>query len=95
MIRSKNNNWGKGCVMVAIMGIIPAVIGSIVNGWAFAALWGWFNEPIKKPIKPTGVKFDYMKSKDIHPEHFGKLNRKRRRSICSQGFAQAFYEANR
>ncbi len=46
MIRSKNTSWEKGCVMVAIMGIIPAVIGAIVNGWAFAALWGWFIVPI-------------------------------------------------
>lgn len=40
-------------------------------------------------------KFDYMKSKDIHPEHFGKYDRQARRSITPQGFAQAFYEANK
>lgn len=75
------------------------------------ALWGHFNEPKKNPIAMTkeaknkaktnshlhtlGVKFDYLKSKDIHPEHFGKFDRQTRRSITPQGFAQAFYEANK
>lgn len=72
------------------------------------ALWGYFNEPKKAPVilKPKLKelaktnsqplpKFDYMKSKDIHPKFFGKVSRKRRRSICSPGFAQAFYEANK
>lgn len=40
-------------------------------------------------------KFDYMKSKDIHPEQFGKLDRQARRSITPAGFAQAFYKANK
>ncbi len=40
-------------------------------------------------------KFDYMKSKDIHPESFGKLDRQARRAITPAGFAQAFYEANK
>ena len=39
-------------------------------------------------------KFDYMKSKDIHPEAFGKYDRKARRSITPQGFAEAFMKAN-
>lgn len=75
------------------------------------ALWGHFNEPIKNPIPMTkeakakaktnshihtlGVKFDYLKSKDIHPEAFGKFDRQTRRSITPQGFAKAFYEANK
>jgi len=75
------------------------------------ALWGHFNEPKKNPIPMTkeakakaktnshihtlGVKFDYLKSKDIHPEAFGKFDRQTRRSITPQGFAQAFYEANK
>lgn len=75
------------------------------------ALWGHFNEPIKNPIEMTdeakakaktnshlhtlGVKFDYLKSKDIHPEHFGKLDRQSRRSITPAGFAKAFYESNK
>ena len=58
-------------------------------------LWGWFNEPIKNPIKCNKPKFDRMKSKDIHPEHFGKYNRQERRAITPEGFAQAFYEANK
>lgn len=40
-------------------------------------------------------KFDYMKSKDIHPEQFGKLDRQARRSITPKGFAEAFFKANR
>lgn len=59
------------------------------------ALWGHFNEPIKKPVPKTGVKFDYLKSKDIHPEYFGKFDRQTRRSITPQGFAKAFFEANK
>ena len=39
-------------------------------------------------------KFDYMKSKDIHPEHFGKFDRQTRRAITPRGFAEAFYKAN-
>jgi len=75
------------------------------------ALWGHFNEPKKNPIPMTpeakvkaktnshlhtlGVKFDYLKNKDIHPEAFGMLDRQTRRSITPQGFALAFYEANK
>lgn len=40
------------------------------------------------------IKFDYMKSKDIHPEAFGKFDRQTRRSITPQGFAKAFFKAN-
>ena len=71
------------------------------------ALWGNFNEPKKDPIKMTKEmlekcktnsrplpKFDYMKSKDIHPEAFGKLTRQERRAITPAGFAKAFFEAN-
>lgn len=58
-------------------------------------LWGLFNEPIKNPIKCTMPKFDKMKSKDIHPEMFGKLTRQERRAITPKGFANAFYEANK
>src|SRR3990167_6688968 len=73
------------------------------------ALWGNFNEPIKTPVKMTekakakaktnsylhtlGTKFDYLKSKDIQPEQFGKLDRQARRSITPAGFAKAFFEA--
>ena len=71
-------------------------------------LWGWFNEPKKNPVKLTAKqkelhktnsqplpKFDYMKSKDIHPEMFGKLTRQERRAITPQGFAEAFFKANK
>jgi len=40
-------------------------------------------------------KFDYMRSKDIHPEAFGKMDRQARRSITPQGFALAFFDKNR
>lgn len=40
-------------------------------------------------------KFDYMKSKDIHPEMYGKFSRQARRSITPAGFANAFYKANK
>lgn len=74
------------------------------------ALWGHFNEPKKHPVPMTkeakekaktnstfhtlGVKFDYLKSKDIHPEAFGKFDRQTRRSITPAGFAKAFFRAN-
>ncbi len=62
-------------------------------------LWGWFNEPIKthefsKDVIADLSKFDYMKSKDIHPEYFGKMTRQERRAITPSGFAQAFYKVN-
>ena len=71
------------------------------------ALWGYFNEPIKTPVKMTKKakakaktnsqdlpKFDYMKSKDIAPDWFGKLSRQDRRAITPKGFALAFFKAN-
>ena len=71
-------------------------------------LWGWFNEPKKNPVKLTEKqkelhktnsqplpKFDYMKSKDIAPEMFGKLTRQERRAITPAGFAKAFFHSNR
>jgi len=39
-------------------------------------------------------KFDRLKTKEIHGKYYGQLTRQERRSICSPGFAQAFYEAN-
>lgn len=49
-----------------------------------------------KPISiwRNKTKFDYLKSKDIHPEAFGKFDRQSRRSITPAKFAQAFYQAN-
>ena len=40
-------------------------------------------------------KFDLMESKDIAPDWFGTLSRKDRRAITPQGFAEAFFKANR
>ena len=45
-------------------------------------------------IPTTKVKFDYLKSKDIHPEVFGKFYRQTRRSITPAGFSKAFFLAN-
>jgi len=59
------------------------------------AIWGNFKEPKKRPIICTAPKFDKLKSKEIHGEMFGKLTRTERRSMCCQGFAQAFYEVNK
>jgi len=59
-------------------------------------LWGDFNLPertVKR--KPKGIiKFSMLKSKDIHPEYYGKLSRTERRAITPDGFAKAFYIAN-
>jgi hypothetical protein len=46
-------------------------------------------------LHTLGTKFDYLKSKDIHPEVFGKLDRQTRRSITPAGFAKAFFENNK
>lgn len=71
------------------------------------ALWGCFNEPKKSLVKLNPKlkelhktnsqplpKFDCLESKDIHADYFGKIDRRRRRSICSPKFAKAFFEAN-
>jgi len=57
-------------------------------------LWGWFNHPIKNPIECDKPKFDKLKTKEIAPEHYGKLTRTERRAITPAGFAKAFFEAN-
>lgn len=59
-------------------------------------LWGKFDMPEAAITeKPDDlVKFSMLKSKDIHPEFYGKLSRQERRAITPQGFAQAFFEAN-
>lgn len=59
------------------------------------ALWGMFNAPEKTVTERKKLtKFDLLKTKEIHPEYYGKLTRTERRSICSPKFAQAFFEAN-
>ena|SRR3990167_2351020 len=73
-------------------------------------LWGYFNFPKKNPVtltkeqkelhrtnsqKPAGyMKFDRLKTKEIHPERYGLLDRTARRAITPRGFAEAFYRAN-
>ena len=59
-------------------------------------LWGEFRYPERTVYeKPEGlVKFSMLKSKDIHPEYYGKLTRQERRAITPPGFSQAFFEAN-
>lgn len=59
-------------------------------------LWGEFNEPLRSVTKmpPNMIKFSMLKSKDIHPEYYGKLSRTERRAITPQSFAQAFFKAN-
>jgi hypothetical protein len=72
------------------------------------AVWGYFKEPKKNPVKMSKKqkelaktnsqpmpKFDYMKSSDIAPDWFGKLDRKARRAITPRGFAEAFFKANK
>jgi hypothetical protein len=72
-------------------------------------LWGFFNLPKKQPVKnysknfihtisPSGKplkKFDKLLTQEIHPEFYGQLTRQERRAITPQGFAKAFYEANK
>jgi len=71
-------------------------------------LWGFFNIPKKKPVeyvkdyihtigmngKPL-KKYDQLLTQEIHPEYYGKLTRQERRAVTPQGFAKAFYEANK
>ena len=59
-------------------------------------LWGDFVRPTPSvKEKPDNlIKFSALKSKEIHPEYYGKLTRQERRAITPRGFAQAFFEAN-
>jgi len=61
------------------------------------ALWGDFTLPNKTVSKkPAGIKkFSMLKSKEIFPEYYGIYSRQVRRAITPQGFAQAFFEANK
>ena len=60
-------------------------------------LWGKFKTPNPKTLKkPKGlIKFSMLKSKDIHPQFYGKLTRTERRAITPLGFAKAFFKVNR
>lgn len=59
-------------------------------------LWGGFNIPEPQTTeKPESlIKFSMLKSKEIHPEFYGKLTRQERRAITPAGFAKAFFKAN-
>jgi len=59
------------------------------------ALWGYFNEPKRNTEKKQFTKFDYLRTKEIHPEYYGKLTRTERRAITPKGFAEAFFRANK
>lgn len=67
------------------------------------ALWGYFREPQKNPVKATrGTMVKYASQfddlKPVNPEYQKKLGvdtRTIRRSITPDGFAKAFYEANK
>ena len=61
------------------------------------AIWGNFNQPFPndEPLRSRNLpKFDKLKTREIHPERYGELNRTERRSITPAGFAKAFFEAN-
>jgi hypothetical protein len=60
-------------------------------------LWGQFNIPESSVAeKPNNIiKFSMLKSREIHPEYYGKLSRQQRRAITPPGFAKAFFEANK
>lgn len=60
------------------------------------ALWGEFNTPLPERLDGEGlIKFSMLKSKDIHPEFYGKLSRTERRAITPKGFADAFFKVNK
>jgi len=61
-------------------------------------LWGYFNIPKKKPIKPKFI--DFESGKRMSKMHYNtslKSSEKRKilRAITPAGFAKAFYEANK
>ena len=58
-----------------------------ILGLKKTGLWGNFNIPVKKPVKPIeGSKIHLMSPSQ---------NRTTLRSITPSGFAQAFFEANK
>lgn len=61
-------------------------------------IWGYFNEPIKTPVILTGEELQRMGNNSrrlpILPG-MKKGDRQARRSITPQGFANAFYKANK
>ena len=61
-------------------------------------LWGEFNIPEKNPVEPVFVT-DSVRGRKYSPIHWGtggtSEKTKRLRSMTPQGFAQAFYKANK
>jgi len=60
-------------------------------------LWGEFNEPIKTPVEPKFITVGGKRMSEIHYKTFAMKpnDRARERSKTPQGFAKAFYEANK
>jgi len=61
-------------------------------------IWGYFNEPTKKPVKPVLIQ-DSVRHKNYSLVHFktggNSEKSKRLRGITPAGFANAFYKANK
>lgn len=104
---SKNTNLAWWALENPYHGLLKRIIGNppfVFDPYEFGdmykkktAIWGYFNEPRKKQFSqlPKMVKFDKLATKDIHPEYYGKYDRTVRRSITPQGFAKAFFKANK
>jgi len=60
-------------------------------------LWGMFNEPKKNPVKLTAkeIRDSKVNTRPLPKIKGLKLTVRDRRAITPQGFAQAFYEANK
>jgi hypothetical protein len=63
-------------------------------------LWGFFNNPKQKPVKPTNTRFARQNPTLSLPAGYVKPpdmidNRACRRAITPPGFAQAFFKANK
>jgi site-specific DNA-cytosine methylase len=60
-------------------------------------LWGEFNIPIKNPVEPKFITINGKRMSEIHYKSFAmKPNERAKvRSMTPQGFANAFYEANK
>jgi hypothetical protein len=62
-------------------------------------LWGYYNEPKKTPVKLTDEEINYQRKHHVHKYPAAKempgFSREARRAITPQGFAQAFFKANR
>ena len=61
------------------------------------SIMGRFYAPVKTAIKkPDGMKkFSALKSCEIALEYYGIYDRRTRRAITPDGFAEAFYKANK